>query len=98
MIHLHGISISGEMMLIAGQSGQIIIEEGICPAEYNEHFIVPSKLGHFIMSSWRCSGFLHLHAAEVIGESNPSRIRGVVIRSSVIDHSLSLWPGARWME
>jgi hypothetical protein len=95
LIHLHGISISGEMMLIAGQSGQIIIEEGICPAEYNEHFIVPSKLGHFIMSSWRCSGFLHLHAAEVIGESNPSRIRGVVIRSSVIDHSLSLWPGAR---
>ena len=95
LIHLHGISISGEMMLIAGQSGQIIIEEGICPAEYNEHFIVPSKLGHFIMSSWRCSGFLHLHAAEVIGESNPSRIRGVVIRSSVIDHSLSLWPGLR---
>ena len=47
------------------------------------------------MSSWRCSGFLHLHAAEVIGESNPSRIRGIVIRSSVIDHSLSLWPGSR---
>ncbi|MGC2125418.1 MAG: hypothetical protein WA652_21445 [Xanthobacteraceae bacterium] len=95
LIHLHGISISSEMMLIAGQSGQIIIDDGICTAEHNEHFIIPSKLGHFIMSSWRCSGFLHLHAAEVIGESNPSRIRGIVIRSSVIDHSLSLWPGSR---
>ncbi len=95
LIHLHGISISGEMMLIAGRSGQIIIEDGICPAEYDEQFIVPSTLGHFIMSSWRCSGFLHLHAAEVIGESNTSRIRGIVIRSSVINHSLSLWPGWR---
>ena len=47
------------------------------------------------MSLWRCSGFLHLHAAEVIRESNPSRIRGIVIRSSVIDHSLSLWPGSQ---
>lgn len=93
LIHLHGISISGEVMLIAGQSGQIIIDDGICPADHNEHFIVLSKLGHFIMSSWRCSGFLHLHAAEVIGESNTSRIRGIVIRSSVIGHSLSLWPG-----
>jgi hypothetical protein len=95
LIHLHGISISGEMMLIAWQSGQIIIEDGICPAEHNEHFIVPSTLDHFIMSSWRCSGFLHLHAAKVRGESNTSPIRGVVIRSSVIDHSLSLWPGLR---
>ncbi len=94
LVHLHGISISGEMMLIAGQSGQIIIEDGICSADDSEHFIVPSKLGHFIMSSWRCSGFLHLHAAEVIGESNTSRIRGVVIRSSVIDGNVSLWPGA----
>ena len=40
LIHFNGISISSEMMLIAGQSGQIIIDDGICTAEHNEHFII----------------------------------------------------------
>ncbi len=95
LVHLHGISVSGAMMLIAGQSGQINIDDALYKGENDERFIATSRLGHFIMSSWRCRDFLSMHAVEVAGGSGgPSGFRGIVIKSSVIDRALSFWPGA----
>ena len=93
LIHLHGILVSREMMLIAGKSGQINIEDQVYAGENQERFVATSRLGHFIMSSWQCSEYLHLHAAEVIGNDNASRVRGIVIKSSVIERTVSFWPG-----
>jgi hypothetical protein len=93
LIHLYGVSISGEMMLVAGRSGQINIEDSISEGVENERFVATSRLGNFIMSRWRCRDFLYLHAAEITGKTNPSRVRGVVIISSVIDRGVSFWPG-----
>ena len=93
LIHLHGICVSREMMLIAGKSGQINIEDSVYPGGNQERFVATSRLGHFIMSSWQCSEYLHLHAAEVIGNDNASRVRGIVIKSSVIERTVSFWPG-----
>jgi hypothetical protein len=94
LIHLHGISVSGAMRLVAGQSGQILIEDALYNGGHDERFIATSRLGHFIMSSWRCSDFLTMHASEVIGKSVPSRTCGILIKSSVIDRGVSFWPGA----
>jgi hypothetical protein len=94
LIHLHGISVSGAMRLVAGQSGQILIEDALYKGDHDERFIATSRLGHFIMSSWRCRDFLTMHASEVIGKSVPSRTCGILIKSSVIDRGVSFWPGA----
>jgi hypothetical protein len=94
LVHLYGLNVSGAMMLIAGQSGQIVVEDGVYGSDdKSEAFIVPSRLGHFIMSSWRCSDFIRLHATRISGESNTSRARGIVIKSSTIDREVSFWPG-----
>jgi hypothetical protein len=93
LIHLYGVSICGEVMLVAGRSGQINIEDSICEGVENERFVATSRLGNFIMSRWRCRDFLYLHAAEITGKTNASRVRGFVIISSVIDRGVSLWPG-----
>ena len=97
LIHLDGIFVSGAMMLIAGRSGQISIEDSICDDgnNNNERFIATSQIDNFIMARWHCSDFLYLHAVKITGESNPSRVRGVVIKSSMIDRGVSFWPGSR---
>ena len=93
LIHLFGISVSGEMRLIAGKSGQISIEDAVCKIGNNKQFVTTSRLDHFVMSRWHCSDFLHLHAAAVTGERSSSSVRGIAIKSSVIDRAVSFWPG-----
>ena len=93
LIHLHGISISGEINLIDGRSGQIQIEDSICDGSDDEFFIAPAAIGNFIMIRWHCRDFLRLHANEVKEVSNEWGIRGIIINSTKIDRAVSLWPG-----
>lgn len=93
LIHLHGIFVTGAIILIAGRSGQINIDDSICDGDDGERFVATSQIGNFIMSRWRCRDFLYLHAAKITGATNQLRVRGVVIKSSVIDRGVSFWPG-----
>lgn len=93
LIHFNGISIANEIMLVAGESGQIDIEDSIRDGKENEYFLATSRIGNFIMSRWHCRDYLYLHVAEVTGGANPSRVRGILLKSSVIDRDVSFWPG-----
>jgi hypothetical protein len=93
LIHLSGITLSGEIMLIAGRSGQIKLEDSLFDGIEGERFIATSEIGNFIMSRWRCRDFLFLHAAKISGATNASRVRGITIISSVINRAVSFWPG-----
>ena len=93
LIHLHGISISGEISLIDGHSGQIHVEDSICDGSDNERFVARTVLGNFVMIRWHCRDFVQLHPSEMKGSANVWGIRGIVINSTKIDRALSLWPG-----
>jgi hypothetical protein len=93
LIHLFGVHISREMMLIGGSSGQISIEDSIVGVGENNYFIATSQIGPFIMSRWHCRDFLVLHATKVVRKNNVSRVDGVTIKASTIDRAISFWPG-----
>jgi hypothetical protein len=94
LIHLHGISISGEMMLIDGCSGQITLEDSICDGrDGGHHFVATGQLGNFIMARWRCRDFVYLHLANITGVPNAFGVHGIIIKSSEINRGVSFWPG-----
>lgn len=81
------------MQLVDGESGQIIIEDGVFGSN-RVTVIAPSEVGGFLMTKWHCRDYLALHLNRVSGSANPSGMRGIHIRSSRIDRFVSLWPGA----
>jgi hypothetical protein len=95
-VHFHGISISGEMVLIDGTSGQIRVEDAIYyDKQNNKIYIAPSQLGNFIMVRWHCRDFLSLHPVEITGRTNDWGVHGISIKSTIVDRSVSVWPGVQ---
>ena len=92
-IHLRGISITGDVMLIDGRSGQIKLVDASEGFEPGKGLLVPSQIGNFLMSRWHCSDFIRLHATRVGGKANVWGLHGITIKSSQIDRGLSFWPG-----
>jgi hypothetical protein len=93
LIHFDGISVSGAVTLIDGESGQIRVEDGVLtrgPAR----IIIDSEFGNFFMARWHCRDFVMLHLARCGGARNERGFQGIQIRSSRIDRHLSFWPGA----
>lgn len=93
LIHLLGITVRGSMMLVAGHSGQIEIEDGIGRAIGSQVPVVESEIGNFIMTAWDCSHFVHIHPKRIAGDRNAWGIQGISIDSSRINGVLSFWPG-----